>query len=144
MNAKRKAIEEIVYKTFSALDKTGSNTVHYKTLFSKMNDAEFDKFMKNFLNDEDQNFYLEIEPYVKEPSMDDIEEAAKILGVPLYEKVTMPFINPNGEPIVTSYEVPVGYVPLKRVQQILTKKNTMSTNISKRNPKTGGIRPLYQ
>ena len=53
--AKRKKIENLVYKTFNALDPTGRNTDYYKQLFSSMNDKDFDKFIDSL---HDENNYL--------------------------------------------------------------------------------------
>ena len=52
----------------------------------------------------------------------------------------MPFANGDKEhPSVTKFEVPVGYLHCKRMQQILTKKNSTSTDIYKRSPTTGQV-----
>lgn len=139
MNAKRKKIEDLIYKVFNALDPTGDNTKYYKDLFGKMDDSKFNKFMENFFKDEDENFYLEIEPYKREPTQKEIKEAADILGVPLYEHVIMPFANPGGPPVVTPTPVPVGYIHVKRLQQMVAKKNSMSIHIDKRQGKTGQV-----
>lgn len=138
MNKKRKEIENLIFTTFSKLDKTGTNTKYYKDFFSKMSDAQFDKYMKKFLNSDD-NFYLEIDPYERDLSMDDIEDAAKFLGVELYEYVVLPYANPNGDPIVTQHPVPVGWIHMKRVQQTVAKKNSMSIHTDSRQGKTGQV-----
>lgn len=136
---KRQEMENLIYMVFDELDTTGKNTLKYKELFSKMSDTQFDKYMKDFLNNDDQNFYLEIEPYVVDPGMKEVEKAAKKIDVPLFEHVVMPFQNPDGKSVVTPYPVLVGYLHLKRVQQMVKKKNTMSIHIDKRNPKTGQV-----
>ena len=52
----------------------------------------------------------------------------------------MPFKNISlTEPSVTKCEVPVGYIHIKRMQQILVKKNSTSTDISSRSPLTGQV-----
>jgi len=136
----RKQMELLIYSVFTALDPTGSNTAKYKELFGKMNDTQFDKFFKDFFKEEDEYLILDVIDYELNLQMEDVERAAKILDVPLFEKVAMPFINNNTEnPVVTQYEVPVGYINLKRVQQILAKKNTTSTEISTRSAITGQV-----
>ncbi len=137
MNAKRAKIEKLIYETMDLLDKRGVNSNFYKTLFGNMTDTQFDAYMKDFLQDDSQNFYLEVEPFKPggEPSMQDIENAADHLGVPLTENMWMPYINRDGEPIRTIAPVPVGYIHIKRLQQLLSKKNTMSTSIAQRDAK---------
>jgi hypothetical protein len=98
--------------------------------------------MKKFLANEDDNFYLEIAPFEKdrEPSITDIENAANFLKIPLHEYVYTPFQkNESGKIIKTQIKIPVGYLHIKRMQQILSKKNSVSEGISKRSGKTGTV-----
>ena len=108
MNKKRKEIEDLIYSTFNILDKTGTNTKKYKGIFSKMNDDQFNKYMKEFLNDNDENFYLEIEPFEREPHIEDIKKALDFLKVPVEEYVYFPHLNEGGEPIRTKDRIIVG------------------------------------
>lgn len=139
--ANRKAIEKLVIDVMNILDKTGANGKVYKDQFKKMNDTQFNKHMESFFKNDSDNFYLETETYVTEPALKDIEDAAKFLGVPLYEVVALPFStsNPNGDTVTTSMPVPVGYIHMKRVQQTILKKNTMSIHVDKRQGKTGQV-----
>lgn len=138
--AKRKKIESIIYDTFSALDPSEINTDKYKAMFKSMSDSQFDTFLKNIFKDDDQYLILDIVDYENSLKMEYVEKAAKIIGVPLFEKIAMPYIDNNKEtPIVTKYEVPVGYIHMKRMQQILTKKNSTSTEISSRSQLTGQV-----
>ena len=45
----RQKCEELIYKTFSAIDPTGANTEYYQKLFSDMSDAEFTKLISGRL-----------------------------------------------------------------------------------------------
>jgi len=136
----RQRMEDLVYSVFDELDPTGSNTAKYKELFGKMSDVQFDKFFKDFFNNEEQYLVLDVIDYELNLQIEDVERAAKVLDVPLFEKVVMPFVNNSIEsPVVTQYEVPVGYIHIKRVQQILTKKNSTSTEISTRSAITGQV-----
>ena len=137
---KRKEMESLIYSVFTALDPTGTNTNKYKTMFSKMSDVQFDKFFKNLFDNENAYLILDIVNYERELTIENIEDAAKILDIPLMEKVAMPFVNGDNEnPVLTKYEVPVGYLHIKRMQQILTKKNSTSTDISSRSALTGQV-----
>jgi hypothetical protein len=138
--SKRQKMENMVYEVFNRLDPSGINTTKYKDFFSSMNDSQFDSFFKDFFSDDSQQFILDTVDYERDLKIEDIENAADFLGVPLFEKVAMPFVNKDPEkPVVTKYEVPVGYVHIKRVQQILSKKNSTSTDIGMRSAMTGQV-----
>lgn len=139
-SAKRKQMEKIIYDTFSALDKTGENTKKYKVLFSKMTDAQFDTYFKRLFSENKAYLVLDIVDYERDVKMQDIEDAANVLGIPLMEKVAMPFLSKNPDnPVISKQEVPVGYIHLKRTQQMQFKKNTTSIDISSRSALTGQV-----
>lgn len=138
--AKRKKMEDLIYSVFDALDETKTNSNKYREMFRKMSDKEFDDFFKRFFENEDEYLILDVVDYERDLRIEHVENAAKILGVPLFEKVALPFINKDTKnPVITKYEVPVGYVHIKRVQQILSKKNTTSTDINTRSALTGQV-----
>lgn len=137
---KRRLVEETVLKTMKLLDPSGHNEKVYEDFFKTMTDKAFDKWIKEFLADESENFYVEVTPFAKgEMKMKDIEKAAKYLKIPLTEHIYLPFTNPDGKPVKTQHPVPVGYIHLRRQQQLLSKKNAFSTNIDQRNAKTGQV-----
>lgn len=133
---KRKKIEDLIYKVFNTLDKTGLNTKKYKDKFSKMNNKEFAVYMKQFFNNPKKNFYLEVLPNKNTPRLVDVNKTLKILDVPTEEFVYFKHDGHANNPIRTRYKVPVVYLHLRRLQQILSKKNTYSNTINKRNLKT--------
>ena len=126
--AQRQKVEQLVYDVFDKLDKSGLNTKYYKELFAGMSDAQFLKLMKK-----DLPFRFQEKPTVVNPTMDDIKEGLKVMGVPFVEKITEPFLykNADGVPVSTK-EAYVGYTPLKKVQQFITHKNKFATDISNR------------
>jgi len=132
---KRKACEELIYKTFSAVDPTGSNTQYYQQLFSEMSDAQFTKLISGRLP-----FRYHVAPFDNEPKMSDVLKAFKILNKPLLEKVKLPYLakDKDGNPI-ESKECMVGYLNIKRLKQMLTKKNNTAIEIAKRDMKTGRL-----
>lgn len=137
---KRKEMENLIYSVFSELDPTEVNTNKYKVLFSSMSDSQFDKFFKDLFENEDRYLILDIVNYERDLTIEQIEAAAKVLDIPLMEKVAMPFVNEDPDhPVLTKYECPVGYLHLKRMQQILSKKNSTSTEISSRSALTGQV-----
>ena len=129
----RKEAEKLIYEVMLRLDPSESNSDHYKKIFSKMSDIQFEKMFK-------QEFPIRfhIKPFEIEPSLGDIKNALDFMNVPMLEKVNLPhiFINKDGES-VQSKECMVGYLHIKKMQQFLTKKNSMSTNIDQRDMKTG-------
>ena len=142
LKEKRKQFMETLCHTLDILDPTKTNSKRYHEMLDPMSDKDFDEWATDFLNDEKQQFYLEIIEYDKsrELKYDNIDKAAKYLGVPLYERVYVPYINRDPDNIViTPYPVPVGYIHEKRMMQTLEKKNSGSTSIHKRNQLTGQV-----
>lgn len=138
--AKRKEMENLIYDVFSKLDTSGENTKKYKAMFSKMSDNQFDSFFKQLFASDTAYLVLDMVDYERDVKMQDIENAARTLGVPLMEKVAVPFLSPDpNSPIVSKQEVPVGYIHLKRTQQMQFKKNTTSTEASARSALTGQV-----
>ena len=133
MNPKRKQAEELIYSVMSAADTTGANTDYYKDKFSKMSDSEFMKWAAKPLP-----IRFHTKPFVIEPSMSDVEDALKVLGCPLLEKVALPYlyVNNNGEP-VWSKEAMVVYIHIKKMKQFITKKNSAPSSIENRDMKSG-------
>ncbi len=133
MNAKREKAEALIYSVMDKLDHEEYNSSYYKTLFAKMSDTEFYEFCKRKLP-----FRFHTKPFVVEPKMYEIEEALKVLNVPLLEKVALPYlyINKEGEP-VWSKECMVIYIHIKKMKQFITKKNSTPTSINNRDMKSG-------
>jgi hypothetical protein len=131
---KRNKIEKLVLESFNKLDRTHKNVDKFKEFFKKMNDTQFEKWANNFFKDEDSFFQLEALPY-QEPTMKEIQETANFLQVPLEEYVTFK----HAGDYTTQEKVPVGYIYLKRHQQILSKKNNLAFDIKQRNFKTGQV-----
>lgn len=133
LNMDRKKMEKMIYDFFSAFDKSGSNTQKYKNMFQPMSDTEFKKYFTEFFNNEDAYLILDIIDYERTISMEDIEDAAKVIDVPLFEYVTLPHLTMDkSKCITTKIPVPVGYINEKRTQQTVMKKNGISTDISER------------
>lgn len=137
---KRIKMESLIYKFFTAFDKTGDNTKKYKAMLKPMTDAKFKSFFREFFENEYHYLILDMVDYERTIQIEDIEDAAKVLNIPLYEYVTFPHITMDKEhPIVTSHPVPVGYIHIKRPQQTVMKKNGMSTEINQRSAITNQV-----
>lgn len=133
MNAQREKAEALIYEVMDKLDKQEYNSAYYKALFAKMSDAEFLKFCKRNLP-----FRFHTKPFVVEPKMYDIEDALKVLKVPLLEKVALPYlyVDKNGNP-VWSKKAMVIYIHIKKMKQFITKKNSTPSSIDNRDMKSG-------
>lgn len=133
MTPQRSKAEKLIYDVMDKLDPQGYNTAYYKTLFAKMSDAQFMKFCKRNLP-----FRFHTKPFVVEPKMYDVEDALKVLNVPLLEKVALPYlyIDKNGNP-VWSKEAMVVYIHIKKMKQFITKKNSTPSSIDNRDMKSG-------
>lgn len=140
MVSNRKEIEQIIYDTFDALDPSGSNTAKYREMFIQMDDKKFEKFMKDFLKDDEENFVLDIVEFENDLRMENCEKAAKVLGIPLMEYVYMPHLTMDKKRVVVSKQkCLVGYINVKRTQQLLHKKNGISVSNEKVSALTGQV-----
>ena len=140
MDYDRKAMTSLIYKFFSAIDKSGTNTKKYKGLFESMTDNQFKSYFRDMFANEYAYLILDVVDYEHTVTMDDIEEAAKVLDIPLFEYVYLPHLTMDkGKVITTKKPVPVGYINEKRTQQTVMKKNGMSTNISQRSAITNQV-----
>lgn len=133
MNPKRKKAEELIYRYYDAVDTTGTNTAYYKSMFMKMTDAQFLAFVKRPLP-----YRFHTKPWEVDPKMEDVKRGLDVLGVPLTEKVALPYLyrDKDGNPI-TSKEAIVVPIHLKKMKQFIVKKNHISTSINDRDYKTG-------
>lgn len=136
----RKELEKIIYDTYDALDPSGANTDKFKMMFAGMSDNQFEKWLKEFLNNKDENFTLDIVEFEHSLKFDNVEKAAKVLGIPLMEYVYMPHLTMDKKRVIVSKErCLVGYINVKRTQQLLHKKNALSTSNEKRSVITGQV-----
>jgi len=132
----RKKVETMVLESMDKIDKSGTNSDYYRQLFANMSDTQFYNLMKKQLP-----FRFHDKPSITEPSMSDCIEALDYLGVPLMETITFPYFykNKDGVPVSGQEEAMVVYLPLKKVQQFVTKKNKWAPEISNRDMKTGRL-----
>ena len=139
--ATRKEMENLVYAVFGKMGKCGqANVQKFRTLFAKMNDKQFEQYAVNMFNDHRLFHILDMQTYKSEPSYDEVDAAAKVLGISLYEYVACPFMSDDPEkPFITPRPVPVGYDHIKRLQQMKRKKNASATNIDQRDMKTDQV-----
>ena len=100
-----------------------------------MSDAQFTKLISGRLP-----FRYHVSPFNNEPKMPDIINAFKVLDKPLLEKVALPYLaKDNNGKAVQSKECLVGYMNIKRLKQMLTKKNNTALEIANRDMKSGRL-----
>lgn len=138
--AKADKMLNVLYTVMDDLDPSGRNTTYYKKLFQNMPLNKMDKFFKNFFADPEANWNLSVQHYENDLTIENIKKAAEFLGIPLFERVALPYTSKDtGDLYWTQEPVPVLYVHVKRVEQLVTKKNSMSIGITQRNTKTGQV-----
>lgn len=144
MTDKRKEIETLIDDVLSAMDPTGINPRKYKDMFQVMSDAAFSDWITKFLADPKSNIRYDIEEFgdgSRSLKYENIEKASKIINVPLFEYVYIPHVssNPN-RPVRTKQPVLVGYLNIKRPQQIVTKKTGLTLSDNNRDEMTGAAK----
>lgn len=133
MTPQRKKAENKIYDFMDIVDKTGTNTAYYKSIFSKMNDAQFEKWCKR-----DLTIRFHTKPWVVEPTMNEIKNGLDYLKVPLTEKVALPYLykNSNGEPVWSKPGIVI-YIHMKKMKQFVIKKSNIPSSIDERDMKSG-------
>ena len=138
MNQQRLECERLIYKVMETLDDaknrgSSPNAEFFARIFSTMNDKQFKEYIiKPF------SLYYQTQGMKYEPQMNTIIKALDIINVPLLEPVYLPYKykDSNGKPMRTK-KCLVIYLHIKRMKQLLSKKNGMSINANTRDMKTG-------
>ena len=127
--------EKLIYDVLDKVDQTHTNSDYYRKLFSKMSDDQFYKFFQRRLP-----LRFHEDAFKINPKMYDIIDGFKILKKPLLEKVNFPHVYTNADgKAVQSKECFVGYIHIKRMKQMLSKKNNASMHVEKRDIRTGRL-----
>lgn len=137
---RRKAFMDYLDQIMDTLDPSGDNSKFYHDLLDPMTDEKFNKWAEDFFKNPKHNLYLEIIEFERDLKMANIEKCAKLMRVPLFERVAIPYLTADdGDISITPEPVAVGYIHEKRMQQTLLKKTGGSISIQKKNPKTGQV-----
>lgn len=139
MNQIRLNCERLIYRVMEQLDDPkhnggeAPNVEFWVKHFSKMNDKQFEEFVCTPLC-----IFYQTSGLKREPSMININKGLDIIGVPLLEEVYLPYKykDDKGRPM-KSQRCLVFYIHMKRMKQLLTKKNGMSISTKQRDMKTG-------
>lgn len=129
----RKKAEALIFAVLDSIDTTKTNSEYYKKVFCDLSDKQFEEMFKQKIP-----MRLHTKPYEVEPAMKDLFKAAKLLNLQLIQPIALPHLYKDKDGnAVMSKPCLVGYLHLRREQQVITKKNGMSTDISARDMKTG-------
>lgn len=143
MTDKRRKIETLITNVLKAMDPTGINAAKYQNMFVKMSDSQFSQWVTKFLGDEKSNIRLDIEEFNQKRvlNFDNVEKAAKILNIKLFEYVFIPHLSsdPN-RPIRSRQPVLVGYLNIKRPQQLVSKKTGLAMSDTNRDEISGAAK----
>lgn len=137
MNAKRQKTQDFICNYIDKLAGKENREI-YENLFKAMTDEDFDKFMKQ-LRDKETNLLVVMPNDGKNRvSVEKNLSLANELGFSFYEQ-----INVKNDPEVSDYKTPMKYLvaplPIRRAQQLLTKKVSMPTHNLSTNPLTGQV-----
>lgn len=137
----RTDIEKDIYEFMDDMDPSGKNTERMRQLFKSFKDDKtFYRFIDRFFDDEEQNFSVAYEPFNNPVNVKFIETIGKKHGIPLYERVYKPFLTGDTDnPPGTVHPMMVLDYPVKRLKQMVFKKNHSTVSSTKRNPETGQV-----
>lgn len=137
----RTELEKDILTFIDDMDPSGKNSQRMKNLFKSFkSDTEFYRYMKKFFNNDDMNFAIAYEPLDNPVNSDFIHNLSKKYKIPLYEIVYKPYLNNDiDNPPATVYKMLVMDYPVKRLKQMVFKKNHTSISANKRDAKTGQV-----
>lgn len=137
---KRDKIEKLVYNFLTIVDVNSKfkNRKYYEDLFNSLNDEEFDKWAENMGKTLEDTINVHQLPW-ESVTLKQIRDAADLLNVPLEEYVYYRHMV-DGVSIRTKHKVPVGYINIKRLQQMLSKKNQFTFDTKSVDYATGEVK----
>jgi hypothetical protein len=135
--------EKKVMDLMNELDPSHYNENVYRDYFSGLTDEQFKTFVYNLYMKEDFNLFIEIGLLEKKNalSLKKIKMIAEKRKVPLMEYVEFPYKRPDHpeDPPISATKIPVIHVVIRPLQQLLDKKNNMSSNTDTINSLTGQV-----
>ena len=144
MDEKRKQVQAVIDEVLKTLDPSDANAEKYRKMFQVMSDEQFADWIEKFLADPKANFRVDIEEFgssSRRIMYENVERAAEVLKIDLFEYVYLPHVsgNPN-RPVRTRQPILVGYLNVKRPQQMVMKKTGLALSDSDRDENTGAVR----
>lgn len=117
----RKKTEELIYKFFNDLDKSGYNTEQYKRIFGGMSDKDFDNYMKDIRSGD--KTLVTFTPLTKSKgiTVENNLKVGKKYGIPLFERLVF-----TNDPVRPDHKTKDEYLildlPVRRQSQNIVKK----------------------
>ena len=137
MNAKRKAVQEMIYKAMLQLEPPGKNKKIYEAMFAKMSDKDFDDYMKRIRSGEDV-LCLYAGNITDDIPMSRAISVAKANNVKIFERIRM-YDAVNDCYYYTPREYAVLQVPVRRMAQFVDHKLTIAEGDSRVDMLTGQV-----
>lgn len=136
---KRNKIEKLIYDFLSIVDVNNDfkNRDYYEGLFASMDDVAFDKWAKDMGKTPENTITIHQMPW-SSVNMKQLREGADFLKVPVEEYVYYRHFV-KGEEVRTKYPVFTGYINIKRLQQLLSKKNQFTFDTKSTDYTTGEV-----
>jgi hypothetical protein len=139
----RMNFENKIYDLMRELDPSGYNENVYKEYFSTLTNEQFKTFAYNLYMKEDFNLFVEMGLLDRKntPSLKKIKAIAEKRKIDLVEYVEFPYKRPDHpeDPPISATKIPVIYSVVRQLQQLLDKKNSMSSNTDSTNALTGQV-----
>ena len=131
---RKKAIRELVLGVVKRMEnQKGLNLKYYEDLFNntfadtEAGDKAFEQWASQMGHELDDTITLCHLPF-EEITVKQIQDAAKFIGLPLEQYVVYKH---TGKPVRSATPVPVGYCNIKRLQQVLSKKQRLTLSSDK-------------
>jgi hypothetical protein len=135
--------EKKVMDLMNELDPSRYNEKVYRDYFATLTDEQFKTFVYNLYMKEDFNLFFEIGLLDKKnnPSLKRIKSIAEKRKIDIVEYVEFPYKRPDHpeDPPISATKIPVIYTVVRPLQQLLDKKNNMSSSIETINSLTGQV-----
>lgn len=138
-SAERIVAENEIYDILDAFDKSKYNSDQYRKLFNSMTEQDFKAYMKQ-LSTEEQYISIDVDTAEKELTIDKIFKICDKINIKSHKYVLYKEnVSDDGAQSITPHPALILYIPVKRLQQLLSKKNSASGNTDKINPMTGAV-----
>jgi hypothetical protein len=135
--------EKKVMDLMHDLDPSGYNENMYQDYFKTLTDEQFKTFVYNLYMKEDFNLFFEMGLLDRKNNLTlkKIKNIAAKRNVDLMEYVEFPYKRPDHpeDPPISNTKIPVIYTVVRPLQQLLEKKNNMSSNTATINSLTGQV-----
>ena len=131
--------EKAIYDLMDSFDPSKYNSDAYRKLFDEMSEADFKKYMSE-LYKEETYISFEADTASRKLTLEDIFTICEKRGFRTHKYVMYrDNKKEDGTCSVTPHPALILYIPVKRLQQMVSKKNSASGDIDKINPLVGTV-----